>query len=109
MEKSVKELVEAQREFFNSGATRPVAFRKAMLKKLKRAILTREKDILAAVHQDLGKSDFEAFTTEIILVLKEIDIMIPTAYASSCHPGIIRFNSRSCPSSGPLPEGTPPS
>lgn len=76
MEKSTQHLVEAQRAFFNSGATRPLAFRRAMLKKLKAAILSREKDILAAVYRDLGKSDFEAFTTEIVLVLREIDTML---------------------------------
>ena len=76
MEKSAQSLVEAQRTFFNSGATRPIAFRRAMLKKLKSAILSREKDILDAVHRDLGKSDFEAFTTEIVLVLREIDTML---------------------------------
>lgn len=69
-------LVERQRAFFNSSATRSVAFRKAQLVKLRNAILARENDILAAVREDLGKSDFEAFTTEIVLVLGEIKLML---------------------------------
>ena len=69
-------LVERQRAFFNSGATRSVAFRKAQLVKLKKAILSREREILDAVHEDLGKTDFGAFTTEIVLVLGEITLML---------------------------------
>ncbi len=73
---SIRNLVSAQRAFFNSGKTRPVSFRRAMLKKLRKAILLHEKEILSAVHTDLGKSDFEAFTTEITLVLREIQVML---------------------------------
>jgi aldehyde dehydrogenase (NAD+) len=73
---AVSALVDKQREYFNSGATRAVAFRKAQLKKLYNAIVSREDEILAAVHKDLGKSDFEAFTTEIVLVLDEIKLML---------------------------------
>jgi aldehyde dehydrogenase (NAD+) len=69
-------IVERQRAFFNSGATRSVAFRKAQLVKLRGAILAHERDILEAVKADLGKSDFEAFTTEIVLVLGEIMLML---------------------------------
>ena len=69
-------LVGAQRAFFDSGATRPVPFRKEMLRRLRRAILEREAEILAAAKADLGKSDFEAFTTEVYLVLGEIGLML---------------------------------
>lgn len=72
----VQTLVEKQRAYFNSGATRPVAFRKAQLKKLRDAILSHEADILGATQADLGKSDFEAFITEIVLVLDEIKLML---------------------------------
>lgn len=75
-EQSIHDLVNAQRTFFNSGTTRPLSFRRAMLKKLREAILLHEKDILSAVHTDLGKSDFEAFTTEITLVIREISAML---------------------------------
>lgn len=75
-EESINDLVNAQRAFFNSGKTRPLSFRRAMLKKLRKAILLHEQEILSAVHADLGKSDFEAFTTEITLVLREIQVML---------------------------------
>jgi len=75
-EKTISALVQSQRAYFNSGATRDIPFRRKMLLKLKKAILSREEEILAALHTDLGKSDFEAFTTEIILVLNEIQFML---------------------------------
>jgi len=74
--KDAAELVERQRAFFNSGATRTVAFRKAQLKKLREAILANEREILDALASDLGKSDFEAFTTELVLVFEEIKTML---------------------------------
>lgn len=73
---ATKTLVTAQRAYFNSGATRPLAFRRAQLKRLYNVILAHEEDILKAVEADLGKSDFEAFTTEIVLVLDEIRLML---------------------------------
>ena len=73
---NVTDIVARQRAYFNSGATRSVAFRKAQLSKLRDAIVAREREILEAAHTDLGKSDFEAFTTEIVLVLGEIKAMI---------------------------------
>lgn len=71
----VQALVARQRSFFNAGNTRSVAFRKEALNRLSRAIREREAQILEAVHADLGKSDFEAFTTEVVLVLGEIELM----------------------------------
>jgi aldehyde dehydrogenase (NAD+) len=43
------------------------------LKKLKDAIITNEKDILHALFLDLHKSPFEAYTTEIGYILKNIN------------------------------------
>lgn len=69
------DLVARQRMYFNTGATRPVQFRIAQLDKLARLIRDNEKAILDALKYDLGKTDFEAFTTEILLVLEEIALM----------------------------------
>lgn len=75
MSESFAQLVETQRKLFNSGITRAVPFRKELLKRLEKCILSHEAEILEALHTDLGKSDFEAFTTEILLVLGEIRLM----------------------------------
>lgn len=96
--KPITDLVARQRAFFNSGATRSIAFRRAQLIKLRDAILSREKDILDATKADLGKSDFEAFTTEIVLVLGEIKMMLKNcarwARTERRGAGIFNFPSR---------------
>ena len=63
---------QAQQAFFRSGATRPIAFRKQMLKRLRQTVERREKDIAAALYRDLRKSEFEAFASEIGVFYQEI-------------------------------------
>lgn len=75
----VQQILESQRAYFRSGATLPVDVRIAALKRLHAAIKRRERDIAAALHDDLGKSDFEGFMCEIGLTLTEISYMIKHA------------------------------
>ena len=65
--------LEQQREFFDSGITHDLNFRKKQLLQLKAAIQKYETQILEALHRDLGKSEFEAYSSEIGLAYKEID------------------------------------
>ena len=65
-------IVQRQRAFFQSGATRSLEFRRVQLRKLHDALLARESALLAALHADLRKSPQEAYATEIGLVLAEI-------------------------------------
>lgn len=66
-------LVQRQRAFFRSGATREVAFRREQLGKLRAAVAQRERDVLEALRADLGRPAEEAFTSELAIVLHEID------------------------------------
>lgn len=66
----------AQQAYFNAGETRPVSFRIAQLKKLKTAVMAFDADVVKALYQDLHKSEFEAFGSEIGQVIKEIDFTI---------------------------------
>jgi aldehyde dehydrogenase (NAD+) len=61
------------RRFFNSGATRPYAFRKEQLKKLKASILKHEQDLYDALHTDLKKSPEECWVTETGMVISELN------------------------------------
>lgn len=61
----VEDLVQRQKYLVNSGATKPLSFRLKQLQILKQAISEHEGDILAALHKDLRKSEFEAYSTEI--------------------------------------------
>lgn len=72
----IKNVVNQQRKFFQTGATLPVKFRVEALKKLKANILANEKEIAAAIKADLGKSETEAFMCEIGLVITEISYML---------------------------------
>ena len=72
----IQALVERQREFYRSGATLSIKFRKEQLRKLYRAVKSREAEINAALHADLGKSPYEAFMCESGLALTEIGYMI---------------------------------
>ncbi len=69
-------LVAQQRQHFRSGATQPLGFRLAQLKRLKEVILAQETDILAALQQDLGKPHFDGYLTEIAAATREIDYAI---------------------------------
>jgi len=72
MNEQVKLAAEKQRLFFNTHKTKDIAFRMAQLKTLKKAILAYEERLYEALWQDLHKSKFEAYGTEIGLVLSEI-------------------------------------
>ncbi|MGK7378589.1 aldehyde dehydrogenase [Planococcus sp. 1R117A] len=72
---SVEKIIEEQQAFFYTGATRGASFRKAQLQRLKQAIAKYEKDITQALKKDLGKSEFEAYTTEVGFVLDSIGFM----------------------------------
>ncbi len=73
---NIDQILESQKKYFRSGATLPVDFRIAMLKKLYQTIKKYENEIGEALTKDLGKSDFEGFMCEVGLVLTEISYMI---------------------------------
>lgn len=67
------EQLQALRNYFNSGATRPYAFRKARLKTLKAAVLKYEQSLYDALHTDLKKSAEESWVTETGFLIGAID------------------------------------
>ena len=69
---NVTEILEKQRAFFASGATRNVAFRKRALLRLKAALAQHEEEIYKALEADLNKSKSESYLTELGIVLDEI-------------------------------------
>lgn len=66
-------ILEKQREFFNSQKTKNLKFRKMYLKKLRDALVNNEQELYKAIYEDFGKSKFDTYTTEISFVLKDID------------------------------------
>ena len=68
-------MIEEHRSFFYSGIMQSVQFRIDQLDTLKRTIKKYEKEVIQALYQDLRKSEFEAYTTEIGLVYDNISYM----------------------------------
>ena len=95
----IEEILKKQRDYFQTGATLPVSFRIAMLKKLLAAVNKYEKEIGEALTADLGKSDFEGFMCETGLVRSEISYMIrhtrKFAREKTVYTPITQFASRS--------------
>ncbi|MGO1058007.1 aldehyde dehydrogenase [Planococcus sp. FY231025] len=71
----VERMIEEQKEFYYTGATKPAAFRKSQLARLKKSIQANDEIIVDALKKDLGKSEFEAYATEIGFVLDSINYM----------------------------------
>ncbi|CEG27282.1 aldehyde dehydrogenase [Bacillus sp. B-jedd] len=66
------ELVSKQKDFFAKGNTMDIQFRRESLKKLRKLIQDHEQDFLSALKEDLNKSDFESYLTEVGIVLSEL-------------------------------------
>ena len=71
-----KEILENQKKFFESGKSRDINFIKRKLQQLKNSILKNEEDIYSALYKDLKKSKFEAYISEIGILISEIDLVI---------------------------------
>jgi aldehyde dehydrogenase (NAD+) len=75
-EQSIGLMLAEHRQFFDSGVTKETAFRLRQLQKLGDAIRRHESRIIEALHQDLRKSEFEAYATEIGFTLDSIGYMM---------------------------------
>lgn len=64
----MEQILEQQRSYFQTGATLPVPFRIAQLKKLYAAVKAHEAELCRALAEDLGKSAYESFMCEAGLV-----------------------------------------
>ncbi|THF79555.1 aldehyde dehydrogenase [Cohnella fermenti] len=68
----IAEIVRKQKRWFAGGATRGTELRLRKLNELLGAIKAREKQVMEALSQDLGKSEREAYMSEIGIVYEEI-------------------------------------
>ena len=69
----VHEAVLKQREYFKTGETLNVKFRKEQLKKLKHAIIKNQALLEEALYKDLGRTSTEAYFCDIGDVIMELD------------------------------------
>ncbi len=71
-----KAIVEKQRTFFYTGKTKELAFRIDALQKLRTAVQKYEGELLQSLNEDLNKTEFDAYATEIGFVLHEIRFVL---------------------------------
>ena len=71
-----QKMVDDLKLFSNKLKAEGVATRIAHLKQLKKNIHKAEDQIIEALRADLGKPEFESYTSEILMVQKEIDLFI---------------------------------
>ncbi len=69
---SIPDIVSQQKACFESGKTKTLEYRIALLKTLKTELLKNEAAIYAALQQDFKKSEFETFISEFGLVMSEL-------------------------------------
>ena len=73
---NIADIVSSLRTTYNSGTTRPLAWRKQQLEALVRMMEDNEAAFSAALKADLGKPDVEGFITDIAFVTSEVKAMI---------------------------------
>lgn len=72
----IESLLRKQREFYNTRITDDVNYRIKKLKKLKETIKEKEENIYEALKKDLGKSETEAYMSEIGMVLEDLSYIV---------------------------------
>lgn len=72
-QEEIQQVVLAQRDFFRKGQTLDVKWRIAQLKRLRRAVLSYERELEHALAADLGRSAVEAYLCDILPTVTEID------------------------------------
>ncbi|PKP26409.1 MAG: aldehyde dehydrogenase [Bacteroidetes bacterium HGW-Bacteroidetes-2] len=73
---TISNIKEKQNNFFAIGKTKEITFRKEALKKLLAVIQKNEEAICNALYSDFKKSKFESLVTEVVLVVKELQLSI---------------------------------
>jgi len=93
IQNKIKEIFDKQKEYFSTGQTKDIAFRKEQLKNFRSVFTSYTDAICEALNIDLGKSRAEAEYAEVQIILDELDDMIenmeewvkPTFVASKPH------------------------
>ncbi|MDG5800547.1 aldehyde dehydrogenase [Marinilabiliaceae bacterium ANBcel2] len=70
---NIKEIVNGQREFYNSGITKNIDCRVDQLRRVKQLLKDNEDKLYQAIYEDFGKSQFETYMTELSLLYHELN------------------------------------
>ncbi|EKT56321.1 aldehyde dehydrogenase family protein [Providencia sneebia] len=73
---TIEEVVFQQKKFADAGIAKDISFRKKQLKKLKMVLQENENLLCDAIYEDVKKSKFETYVTELALIYHDIDSYI---------------------------------
>ena len=68
----IEAIVNSQKDFFKTGKTKTIAYRKQLLKQLQSEIINQEDFIVKALYDDFKKPEFESVITETAIVLQDL-------------------------------------
>ncbi len=71
-----QEIIDQQRQFFNTNTTKNISFRIKELKRLKEILKKNEAELYKSIYKDFKKSEFETYTTELSIIYHEIDLAV---------------------------------
>lgn len=95
----MEQVVKEQQQFFNSGKTLEISFRKQQLQKLKDILKEHEDEIYEALNEDFRKPPFESHATELFVLYQEIDHLLSNidrwAKTKKVKSSLINFPSKS--------------
>jgi len=75
-ESEIADIVSAQRRFFRTGKTLPIPWRIKQLKRLKQAVIAHQDELIAALCEDLGRTELEAYLCDIGPIITEVNEML---------------------------------
>ena len=72
----ISKITQTQKDYFLTGETKSIPFRKNALLRLKTEIIKREQDIIDALYQDFKKPEFESVLSETEIILSVLNFTI---------------------------------
>lgn len=93
----IPELLQSQKEYFFTGETKSIAFRRKCLLQLKKELIKREEEIINALYLDFKKPPFETVISETSIVIADLDLTLKKlnswAKPKSIKPSLLNFPS----------------
>ncbi|UAB75311.1 aldehyde dehydrogenase [Mesoflavibacter sp. SCSIO 43206] len=68
----IEAIVNSQKDFFKTGKTKTIAYRKQLLKQLQSELIKQEDLIVKTLYDDFKKPEFESVITETAIVLQDL-------------------------------------
>ena len=68
----IEAIVNSQKEFFKTGKTKNIDYRKQLLKQLQSELIKQENNITKALYDDFKKPEFESVISETAIVLQDL-------------------------------------